>query len=156
MSDYTKVVQGSSTFSDGNMLKVDKASITVKESSTAVFAGLTCAGDLVISCEGSFIFGSTLVIDQLICGNATISVTTSSTVDIKNIQSSGTVTLHVKDSSTVRIRDGSMNVVTGEIASASTGVCRATINRDDVQTSGASTWDAALAASSSASRPVTA
>ena len=142
MSDYTKVVQGSSTFTDGNMLKVDKANITVKESSTAVFAGLTCAGDLVINCEGSFVFGSTLVIDQLICGNATITCVTSSTVDIKNIQASGTVTLDVRDSSTVRIRAGSVNVVTGQIASASTGVCRASIQKDDVQTSGASTWDA--------------
>jgi hypothetical protein len=144
MVEYTKTVEGASTFTDGNILEVDRATITVKESSTAVFAGLTCSGSANLTCEGTFIFGSTLVIDKLVCLDATITVSTSSTVDIKNIEASGTVTVVVKDASTLRLRAGNINVINGNITTSSTGVCRATIKRDDVQTSSASTWDARL------------
>lgn len=144
MGEYTKTVEGASTFTDGNILEVDGATITVKGASTAVFAGLICSGTANLTCLGNLVFGSTLVIDKLVCRDAIITVSTSSTVDIKNIEASGTVTVEVKDSSTLRLRDGSVNVIKGDITSSSTGVCRATIKRDDVQTSSASTWDARL------------
>lgn len=142
MSIFTKTVSGASTFHDGNTLNYGSANITVEGSSTAVFNGLVCTGDVTLNSEGQFLFGSTLVIDTLKCKNATINLNTSSTIDIKNIQCSGTVTINVHSSSTLRMRAGSLNIVNGVVNQSSTGVCRATIKQNNVETASSGTFDA--------------
>jgi len=134
MTDYNRTVSDASTFTDGNTLKYENATITVDKASTAVFAGLEITKDVTLICNGAFVFGSTLVIDSLSCNNATIKTTTSSTIDIKNFNATGTVTITVNDSSTLRIRAGSLNVVSGDVQNVSTGVCRASIVDDNVTT----------------------
>lgn len=141
--NYIKTIRSHSTFNDGNIQHCNDADITVEESGTGIFKGLVCSGRAKLTCVGDFIFGSTLVIDTLACSEAEISVDTSSTIDIKNINCNGTVTVIVNNSSTLRIRAGSLNIVNGEILNASTGVCRSSIKTDNVEASGGSTWDAA-------------
>jgi hypothetical protein len=142
MSDFNKTITGASTFTDGNDIKCTNANITVEKASTAVFAGLEATDKVTLTCTSDFIFGSTLVIDRLTCRDAEINTTTSSTIDIKNFNGKGTVKIHVNNSSTLRIRAGSLNVITGLVEHASTGVCRASITSDEVTTQSASTWDA--------------
>lgn len=142
MTDYNKTISDASTFTDGNTLKYTNATITVDKASTGVFAGLEVTNKVVLNCNGAFVFGSTLVIDSLSCKDAEINTTTSSTIDIKNFNATGTVTVTVNDSSTLRIRAGSLSIVKGTVKHASTGVCRASIEDDNVTTESASTWDA--------------
>lgn len=155
MTDYTKTITGSSTFTDGNTIKCDHATITVEKSSTGVFKGLEAIGKVTLNCNGSFIFGSTLVIDSLTCKDADINTTTSSTIDIKSFNGTGSVKIDVNDSSTLRIRAGTLNVVKGNVRNASTGVCRASITSDEVETQSASTWDAKRDSSDNHDRPNT-
>ena len=50
MTDYTKTITGSSTFTDGNTIKCDNATITVEKSSTGVFKGLEAIGKVTLNC----------------------------------------------------------------------------------------------------------
>ncbi|TCL08039.1 hypothetical protein BXY66_0071 [Shimia isoporae] len=140
--DYSKTISGSTTYHDGNTVNCHNANIIVENSSTATFANIVCTGTAYLTCNGDFVFGSTLVIDNLTCVDAVISTNTSSTIDIKNISATGTVSIKVDNSSTLRIRAGSINIIKGIVDHASTGVCRASLNQDLVTPEHASTWDA--------------
>lgn len=142
MNDFEKTINGAATFHDGNTINCKNANITVEGASTATFAGLDVKGKVTLTCNGKFLFGSTLVIDRLNCLDGEINTNTSSTIDIKNFNSTGSVKILVDRASTLRIRDGSLNIIDGTVKNASTGVCRASIKNDGVVAESASTWDA--------------
>ncbi|MDX6694616.1 MAG: hypothetical protein QOF02_2219 [Blastocatellia bacterium] len=81
-----------------------------------------------------------LTIDTLICENATINISYSSTVRIGELKCSGTVNIHDSYASTIVIDKGDTNVVTGLIEYSSLGKCFAKIKRDEVKVETASTW----------------
>jgi hypothetical protein len=141
MADYNKDVEGGTTFNEGQTIKCDNATLGAHTGSTLTEADLECSRDASITCNGTwFMNGSTIVIDNLSCNNASINVDISSTVVIKALSCVGTCSISVDRSSTLNIESGSVNVIKGTVDHASTGICKATLKSDEVSAYNASKW----------------
>ena len=103
---------------------------------------LRCEENAVISVDNS----ATLNIIVLICKNGKLNVSYSSTLNIEEIECSGTLDIQGSYSSTIRIAAFSrpstskIGTTTGLVQYSSVGVCHAKIGRDGVRTEYSSNW----------------
>lgn len=133
MADYTRKIEGGKAkpmHCDNAILKSTSGSKMVDP------MDLVCTGNATIECGHS----STIHIDKLKCKDATIDVKESSTVIIKHIELTGTCTINVDHSSTLKIEAGSVNIIKGIVTYSSTGICKAKIEKDHVKHEHASKW----------------
>lgn len=143
MSDfqYRKVISGGTTYNEGSVITCQdcyiKAEGTWPSAPTFTGAGFVCDTTAELTATGS----ATIVVDKLVAKKVSLTAHASSTIVVRDLQCDDLV-VDIVDSSTVRIEKGSTIArASGAVRNASTGVCRAPIQKDEVQVSGASTWD---------------
>jgi hypothetical protein len=142
MSDYNyeKHLSGGTTYQEGSAITCATAKIyavgTFLSAPTFTGKGFECDSDATVVSDSS----ATIVIEKLAAKTVTLRSLSSGTVVIGEIEAE-TVDIEVDHSSTLRIEDGAITHISGVVKNASTGVCRASIERDDITLESASTWD---------------
>lgn len=139
MTDYIRKIEGKKEreHSKANPKDCDNVILSSMSASKLEEENLKCTNDATITCG----YSSTIIIDKLECKDATIDVKESSTVRIKHIKLTGTCTINVDHSSTLKIEAGSVYIIKGIVTYSSTGICEAKIKKDDVKHEHASRWE---------------
>jgi hypothetical protein len=145
-TDYQKRTELSKTENVNNPVTCRNADVSSSHSATLYVAELRCEENAVISVDHS----ATLTIGKLICKNGKLNVSYTSTLAIQYIDCSETLDIQGSYSSTIRIAaplipigNGSkIGKTTGLVQYSSLAECGAGIDRDEVRTEYASTWNA--------------
>jgi hypothetical protein len=150
-TDYEKRSWGAHEENVNNTVTCRNADVSSSHSATLNVAELRCEENAVISVDHS----ATLNIGKLICKNGKLNVSYASTLNIQFIDCSGTLDIQDSYSSTIRIATSVLPIGNGSRIGTTTGLvqyssiaeCSAGIERDEVRTEHASTWNAVPLAS---------